>query len=218
MTLYTPTMIFDGIFTDPDKVREFALSQKYFISGDNTWPGERSDYLHEINPVFFHNVMDRIIKLLYNSDTPIQYNAQASFQIIDGKYGDGWVHHDGEGSLMSAIIFLTPGSTSGTSIFKFKNPVTYNTSKYLNDKTESIRNKIPSKSKELHNSNFEETVSVKGEYNRMVLFDSQLFHAAHQFFGNTKENSRLTLVVFIKQIASKELLPALRLQKAGNGI
>ena len=155
---------------------------------------------------------------MYNSDTPIQYNAEASFQIIDEKYGDGWVHHDGDGSLMTAIIFLTPGFSSGTSIYKSKNPATYNISKYLNDKTESIKNKVPSNSKELHNNNFEETVSVKGKYNRMVLFDSHLFHAAHQFFGDTKDNSRLTLVVFIKQIASKELLPALRLQKAGNGI
>ena len=53
----------------------------------------------------------------------------------------------------------------------------------------------------LHNENYEETLNVRGLYNRMFLFDSIMFHGAHDFFGDDKESSRLTLILFFQKLS-----------------
>ena len=52
-----------------------------------------------------------------------------------------------------------------------------------------------------NNSQFEETIKVGNVYNRLIAFDSQLFHAAQSLFGNEEEdNERLTLVLFTNSL------------------
>ena len=41
-------------------------------------------------------------------------------------------------------------------------------------------------------------VKVPNKFNRMLLFDSPLFHRAQKFFGTSIGNSRLTFVTFFK--------------------
>ena len=41
-------------------------------------------------------------------------------------------------------------------------------------------------------------VKVNNKFNRMLIFSSHLFHRAQKFFGTSLDDSRLTLVSFIK--------------------
>jgi len=50
-----------------------------------------------------------------------------------------------------------------------------------------------------------ETMIVENIYNHIILYEGHEFHKANNFFGSTIEDSRLTLVFFVKNIkANKE--------------
>lgn len=218
-TLVIPTSIIDNFFNDPDSIREFALSQDFFKSEDNRWPGVRTKSLREIAPEFQHKFLNKISSALYGSNTRVDLIADAFFQVVDERYERGWVHNDGVGSVLTSIVYLTPGSFSGTSMYLPKTPLTYNHNQYISEKRESFRTeKIDSSSRDKHNSNYIETISIRGLYNRALIFDSHLFHAAQEFFGDTNISSRLTLVVFINAIITDDQSPIIRLKKSGEGI
>ena len=220
MSVIIPTMVFDNFFQNPDLVREFALKQQYFVSKNNNYPGVRTNLLSEINAEFFHRVIAKITGLMYNSYTHFQYMADAQFQIVTEEHGEGWVHSDGPDALLTAIIYLTPGSLSGTSIYKVKEPITSKLNEYKEERKLSFIKKdgVHAPSRDLHNNNFTETIKVSGVYNRMLIFDSHLNHAAHYFFGKLHEEARLTLIIFIRQISATDVMPAVRANRLGNGI
>ena len=58
------------------------------------------------------------------------------------------------------------------------------------------------KAKKFNNDFFEETINVKGLYNRCTLFDSSLYHAAHVFTGDKEEEDRLIFVNVIFSITN----------------
>ena len=57
--------------------------------------------------------------------------------------------------------------------------------------------------KKFNNSFFEETINIKGIYNRCVMFDASLFHAAQVFTGDPEEKERLIFVNAIFSISEK---------------
>jgi len=56
--------------------------------------------------------------------------------------------------------------------------------------------KIVFKNGYLDPTEFEAVDVVGNVYNRLVLFDSQMFHAASNYFGNTLNNGRLFQLFF----------------------
>ena len=59
---------------------------------------------------------------------------------------------------------------------------------------------ILKKQKEENNSYFNETINVKGVYNRLVTFDGNSFHAAHV----SLDKERLILILFFNQFLFKK--------------
>jgi hypothetical protein len=47
---------------------------------------------------------------------------------------------------------------------------------------------------------FTQIMSPENIYDRRVLYEGHKYHKADQFFGNTIDNSRLTLVFFVNNI------------------
>ena len=70
--------------------------------------------------------------------------------------------------------------------------------RYLDDLNTEYKN---------NQSNFEETLKVNGIYNRLFLFDSWNYHAAHKFVSKNNKLERLTYIVFFNDIycANKQL-------------
>jgi hypothetical protein len=217
-SLFTPLMVVDNFFVEPNDVRDFALSLS-FKKREDFWPGKRTEYLHDLSSELFNGVMQKITGLLFSDKTPINYSARMSFQLIDKNYEKGWVHTDSAISSITAIVYLTPGSSSGTSLY-FKNDITQcNDVVYEEQKIEAFKTRdIDSDIRTKHNSQYSESISIKGLYNRMFLFESHMYHAAHEFFGDTPDSSRLTLVSFIDFTVPISQLPIIRSNKLGAGI
>jgi len=196
--LYIPTTVVDGFLDNPDTFRKFALDQEFYIDEKGRFPGSRTSLLSTISPVVFDQVCQKILALFFTNEQAYSYTIESSFQLVNKNYNTGWVHKDP--MIITAMLYLTPGSYSGTSLYLKKN-ISYNDSNYLNDKVVSYKlGSDDIKACNLHNQNYEEVMNVKGLYNRLLVFDSNMYHAAHDFFGSSKEDSRLTLVSFVHRL------------------
>ena len=200
-----PVICLDNFFSDPKEIVE--LSKTYSYKSTKNYPGLRSNDLSE-NKFFVERLTNKILSVIYpNEFSLISWYNYCSFQKVPpGIDGDGWIHTDWPNqSELTAIIYLSENCNVGTSIYKLKN---YNIQKpekgdlkkdyFLNHekyKKEDVNKLI--KQRDSYNNNFEETINIKGIYNRLVMFDSSMWHAAH--INNTDEE-RLTLISFISKI------------------
>ena len=46
---------------------------------------------------------------------------------------------------------------------------------------------------------------IENIYNRLILYEGSEYHRADHFFGDTIDNSRLTLVFFVKNIKANNI-------------
>ena len=195
-----PTTIIDGFFDDPDAVREFALKQEFKDSENDgyIWPGKRSKLLHEICPNFFQTFVNKMLSAFYDlNSTEYKWEATACFQIVNKEYQYGWVHKDKD--VFTGIVYLSKNyENSGTTLYEAKNPIEA-AIKHHDKKQESFRDLTALENnrvyREENNNQFIPSITVEGKYNRLVLFDSHLYHSANNF-----SDDRLTLIVFVKNI------------------
>ena len=206
--IFFPTTIVDGFLDNPDTFRKFALNQVFYKDDKGRWPGVRTQDLSFVSPVVFHNICKKILSLFFTADQVYNYNIESSFQLVNKDYNTGWVHKDS--SIITAVLYLTPDTYSGTSLYVKKN-ISYDDDTFINDKILSYNDGSDNtKARNLHNQNYEESLIVKGLYNRLLVFDSNYYHAAHDFFGSSEEDSRLTLISFVHNLAGDYRAPLQR--------
>ncbi len=116
-----------------------------------------------------------------------KYGINGCFQYCIG--GDQLVYHVDQQEY-AGIIFLTPDAPpqTGTSFYRSKN-----TKKM---KLQELDSDIVFKNGYLDSTEFEVVDVVGNVYNRLVLFDSKMFHAASTYFGTNLENGRLFQLFF----------------------
>lgn len=199
-----PIVIQDNFFEDPDFVVNYANKLKYEENIEKA-PGLRTKPIHQFDQKFFSWITNKSLKLYY-PDKDLEFSASAVFQKIpvNLKY-DGWVHVDSPCEL-TALVYLNKHTKTGTSFYRRKTPMEFSEEnqkpkhEYFLD---SNNNKQIEEAKKLNNSSFEETINIKGIYNRCVMFDASLFHAAHVFTGESKEKERLIFINAIFSISDK---------------
>ena len=134
-------------------------------------------------------------------------------KIPPGVEHDGWIHTDNFAK-QTAIIYLSKDNPAGTSVYLKNNFTDIIGEKFLTEEKNKLKYdyfthpekfneedlKILKKQKEENNSYFNETINVKGVYNRLVTFDGNSFHAAH--VSSNKE--RLILILFFHQFLFKK--------------
>jgi Family of unknown function (DUF6445) len=200
-----PTTVIDNFFDDPLWVRDFALKQEYFPDPHHKWPGKRSKPLHELDTNFFNHTVNRFLSVFYNlKDTHIEWDVGAHFQRVSKDYLEGWVHSD-RVPIITGIVYLNLNNSpnAGTTIYTDKTP---GVQQLHNDKRdESFKNPETINSLEQYrkenNDQFEESIVLKNKFNRLVAFDSPMYHSANNFITEDNED-RLTLVFFINRLVA----------------
>jgi len=191
----------DHFFDDPYKIikisNEINFKKSKYISGS------RSDSLHTINKSLHNYINNKILKIYYKNIDK-KFSANTYFQKSDPDNNDGWVHYDS--GTLTAIIYLTPGDTSGTSIFDLKEEFKipdfklsgYEKHKYFENKQKynEKHKKLVFENKIKHNNYFSKTIHYEGKFNRMICFDSNQFHASE-----VCNKERLILISFIDDIS-----------------
>lgn len=200
-----PITIIDDFYENPEIVREFALSQKFYPS-TGQYPGSRTDLLSNINQNFFNSFCKKVTSLFYDLDnTKLQWNVETTFQKIgrlskekESKFNEGWIHYDPH--VFSGIIYLSENSV-GTNIYDPIDPNDVDYEQYQRDifysgnkiSEEEYANGIIE-----NNSKFKESIRIDGKFNRLVLFEGGVWHGVPSFYCQGQE--RLTQVFFFHKL------------------
>lgn len=214
-----PVSIVDNFFDDPDSIRAKALSLEF--SNRCNSPGSRA-----ICPIGISQVVSKkIFALLIDMNKHIvDGQLDLYFQLTTKDFEYGWVHSDVGKNYFAGVIYLTPNAplSGGTAIYK---PVGNNLNFNLYASLQAIKNNVYlEKTKDLsqfkeaqkiNNNLFYKTIEVSNIYNRLVMYPANEFHSENKLFGATKDDARLTLVFFVKNIASDSMLPIDRMNFVG---
>lgn len=188
-------IIIDNFYNNPNETRNYILTQDFNVKGN--YPGERtisyaSENLKKIIQKyvlpFGGKITDFPIPKEDGSDASKIYNGAFQYTTVRDK---SWVHID-EYNNWAGVLYLTPDapSSAGTTFYKFKDGTTCKRERDL------IKNNkvIDRWSQDL--TKWEEIDRVGNIYNRLILFNSNRYHMSRDYFGDTKENSRLFQVFF----------------------
>ena len=197
-----PTSVIDGFFEDPYKVREFALVQNFSPDPNKMWPGTRSDLLININANLHYYTIFKFLSIYYPIADIKNYFAKAYFQKVNKDFKSGWVHKDND--IITGIVYLNPDGdeNSGTSICEPKVPGTQlingeEKRKFIAD-PKNYKGDINTL-RQQNNNQFTDSIIIKNKFNRLLSFDSHLYHTANEYVGEDT-TERLTLVFFISRL------------------
>ena len=203
-----PLSIVDNFFEKPDEIRKFALQQTY--AKKFAVPGFRTEPLHIIAPGLFDIFAARVFALFFDfgAEPNISWNMSASFQWVPASYETGWVHADDiENTQISGVVYLTPDAplSGGTSVYapseRTRDIDDSLKASFYNFYNDDLKTPYPELeayrlARDTHNAKFDRTVSIANVYNRLFTYNTYDYHSEDKFFGNTLEDSRLTLVFF----------------------
>jgi len=210
-----PTVVLDNFFTNPDTIRDFALSLPYERDADGRWPGERSPMLHTHNEDLVFSFAKKIISIYYDNGMEVFWDGiQMAFQKIkpyssnkNSLLNKGWIHTDGRRSF-AGVVYLTPYAPldTGTTIFGLKQEHHEHTQGEQEVKSKLYRG-LPFDEKE-YNTEIEElynkfkvVTEVKNVYNRCIQYDAQQWHSGTNY--HTEGEDRLSLIYFFTNVRSE---------------
>ena len=202
--LLFPTLVVDDFLDDPDYVLCLATNAEYDDPGYTNYPGVASkNKIHELDQELFDTILQKIFGYYWDLKNPVNFNVEMDFQKIESN-GQGIIHLDTTyGALGAGVIYLNqnPEKDTGTSFYElldlgyrieeeFLDPVArYHAGEHV-DNIDKICEK--------HYNMFEETMRVQNKYNRMVTYDSNVWHTATSYGDQT----RYTLRFFINELES----------------
>lgn len=179
--------VVDNFYENPDQVREFALSQTFYDDGGYLGMRTRKQF-------FFDGVKERFESIIGQKITDWEsQEMNGRFQTC--KAGTPLVYHCDD-QKWAGIVYLTPNA-----------PVSCGTSFYIHKETKKHHNsqvdwangeglKVFNQKTFLDRTPYEMVDTVGNIYNRLVIFDGGLIHAASEYFGWDIASSRLFHMFF----------------------
>ena len=236
-----PISCFDDFYTDPDKVRDYALSLPYECRGE-IYPGLRTPELAAFNDDFRYMSVYKFLSMCDDFDSPeVSISVDTYFQKIwrfskdkDSPLNRGWIHHDNS-TVLAGLVYLSPHPdlNAGTTVYTEKKDAIIpewaikdnsgvNKSQFINDvlaskfycPIDSIKDY--EKAIVQNNSLYEPTVEIKNKYNRMISYDGDQHHGMTTFWTDNDEDFRLTQVFFVKGMRCNPMkFPNVRCERHG---
>jgi hypothetical protein len=184
-------VVVDNFYMQPDLVRSYAIHNLKYSESDYH-RGRRSDTSFILNGTLerFEEILGRPI---YNWNHP-EY-ANGKFQYCTST--DPIVYHV-DSQNYAAMVYLTPDAPLQSGTATYKSIYTKKT-KFDEAQGGDYEKSFKGRSSELNfydKTSFELVDNIANVYNRLVLFDAKNIHAAVNYFGDTKENSRFFHLFF----------------------
>jgi len=174
--------VVDDFYDDPYAVREYALRQEFSPNIDY-YKGNRTIDQHFVPGTKreIENIMGKRISEWES------HGMCGRFQYCTSQ--DSLVYHV-DGQRWAAMLYLTPDAPyqCGTSFYA---------SKLTGARHESHPNSMESFNHGFYDkTKFELVDTVGNVFNRIMIFDAKCIHAASEYFGTDKEDSRLFHIFF----------------------
>lgn len=179
--------VIDNFYEDPVAVRNFALGQMYF--DDDGYLGMRTR-----KQFFFDGVKERIEQTIGEKITDWE-NQPMNGRFQTCKAGTPLVYHC-DSQRWAAMVYLTPDAPveCGTSFFRHKKTKKHHTSQINWDTEEGLE--VFNQKTFVDKTPYEMADTVGNVFNRLVIFDGGLIHAASEYFGWDIPSSRLFHMFF----------------------
>jgi hypothetical protein len=175
--------VVDDFYTDPYKIREFALNQEYYRDL-NYFKGQRSRnrYLDDNIKLKFEEIIGQ--KITVWEEHPMN----GVFNVCSAE--ENLVYHC-DSQTFAGIIYLNidPPYESGTSLLANKRTGARHVDQITNFE-ECFSGGFYDKTK------FDLVDNIGNVFNRLVIFDSKSIHSAAAYFGQNLDDSRLTHLFF----------------------
>ena len=184
------SIVIDDFYSNPEEVREFALSQEFNVTGN--YPGARTV------PFLNDDVKEHIGKHIVPLHGEIEWvmaDYTGAFQYTTSR-DRSWIHAD-KNNKWAGVLYLTPNAplTGGTGLFKHKETGLY----------KIPRNEDGSVNKELTDYIYKDSQDmtkcemmdfVGNVFNRLVIYQGDIFHTSLDYFGTDMYNGRLFQTFF----------------------
>jgi hypothetical protein len=195
-------IVIDNFLPYPNVVRSWALSQRFYncedysfiIGHDTSWPGTRTQHVMDLDSDYANVTLGQFSQLLGRHFSEGSMSIKSYFQSCLKDDGDSWVHQDNDVDI-AAVLYLTPNApiSSGTSTYRCKNIEKWSRLNIDDMKKINSQEKV-----ELYENLFERVDYFGNVFNRIIIYPGTTFHKSNEYFGNSKENGRLTQVFFAK--------------------
>lgn len=199
----------NNFFANPDTVLTLANSLEYDVTS-KSFPGIRTENIAiSNNPMcskfadtFIESIVTQIYKDIVSMTIDIRFHKYPLYsQTVTDPFNQGWVHTDHE--LLAGVCYLNKGTidlSSGTSFFEAKlhNIPDPPIIREEFNKNLSIDKNVYDNAVQSYNSLFKKTLTVGNMYNRLVTYDSKIFHKPENFYTGSVE-SRTTLLFVISE-------------------
>jgi hypothetical protein len=179
--------VVDNFYEDPLAVRNYALSQYFF--DDEGYLGMRTR-----KQFFFDGVKERFEKIINKKISSWEEESMnGRFQTC--KAGTPLVYHCDQ-QKWAAMVYLTPDAPieCGTSFYRHKQTKKHHNSQFYNNNDDLTA--VFNQKTFLDKTPYEMVDTVGNIFNRLVIFDGGLIHAASEYFGWDIPSSRLFHMYF----------------------
>jgi len=179
--------VVDNFYEDPLAVRNYALSQYFF--DDEGYLGMRTR-----KQFFFNGVKERFEKIINKKILSWEEQSMnGRFQTC--KAGTPLVYHCDQ-QKWAAMVYLTPDAPieCGTSFYRHKQTKKHHNSQFYNNNDDLTA--VFNQKTFLDKTPYEMVDTVGNVFNRLVIFDGGLIHAASEYFGWDIPSSRLFHMYF----------------------
>ena len=189
-------IVIDNFYKNAMETRNFILTQEFSVTGN--YPGKRTiSYANEhlkaiiqkyVEPFGGKITVFPIPKINDNEDAKKIYNG--AFQYTTSR-DRSWVHTD-KFNNWAGVLYMTPNApvTAGTAFYRFHDGTTCEADVKIMDNLKEADSFSQDMTK------WTKVDEVGNVFNRLILFDSTRYHMSMDYFGISKENSRLFQVFF----------------------
>jgi len=193
--------VVDNYFSNPFEIRKIVFSNSVEFESDDMflWPGKRWKY--GVDQFTVKKILKDVNRITESSFT----NPRFHYQIITKEYLRGAIHRDE--AEYTVVIFLSPNPppNSGVSVYgKVSDQKVLNSFDLSGIKSNFMRSNKTRIDKikygiflNMIDKFFGEENHIVNKFNRCVIFNSQNYHKAQEFFGNSLMDSRLTIIGFV---------------------
>lgn len=199
----TNIIVVDNFYDDPEKIRKIALNSKYpEPSNGYTYPGKNSE------GNYYPNSLHKKIEVLLQRDlVPAKPNGYFRISLEKDSFEQD-IHVDPIWDWGGVLYLSDPKDTipeAGTSFWKHKDlemerlSKTTSQSRHYGYPTPNEQWKSLIYSDGLDRTKWERYFLCPMKYNRLVIFDSNLWHSHNVNFGTTLENGRLVQLFFFTE-------------------
>lgn len=186
-------IVVDNFYNNAQSTRDYILTQEFSVKGN--FPGQRTisyatQHLKDVIQGYVGPFGGKITEFPIPSETDTKAIYNGSFQYTTSRERS-WVHADGWNN-WAGVLYLTPDAplSAGTAFYRFKN------GEYSEEDAKLLNTKEQTDNCSQDLTKWELVDRVGNVFNRLILFNSKRFHMSMDYFGDTKENSRLFQVFF----------------------